>query len=500
MTLLLFIGRMHITTKAQQASLTSFSGVSPRKFSVNISQPIDEVIAVITSADHKETKRNPIPIERRIEGIANFLKDVGMKYRIFHIPDIHDDKKWVEFVENQVSYQSHGKIQLTNKNTVLFTLTPSVIRLFKKKGYKIMKRSENKNEIMPFEIISMIAESGKNWKKPDARWKKYASKASIELYKKYNLGDMINDIYSEILTTSEGELAEARNFRTYGNQMDLSMPMKINEISRFIKKGTIADVGCGTGNLLFYLSQNFPESEVIGVDLSMEFLRHCEGQYYPNHNVYFYRKNASAMIFRPGTITTKIFSSILHEVYSYNGYSMKEARQALKNSYEELISGGRIIIRDGVKPENKIVYMKLNSRDGAIKSNDMKKLSTEGKFLKFAREFKKRQGVKYEIKTVDGEKYYKVYISDAYEFMNKKDYAENWNIEINEVYGILTFRQYCKMLKNIGFKIASDSREILNPWIEKNRFSGKVSLFEMRNNKLLPIRYPNTHMVLVGEK
>lgn len=504
MTQVLFTGRLHITTKFQQKELAALKGVSPKKFRIKITEPFDTIVVVVTSADHKGTKRNPLAIERRVEALIPFLEAIGMNYKIVSIPDIPDDKKWVDFVEKQIEYQSQESVSINPRNTVLFSSTPSVMNLFKKKNYKIIRAEINPDgtykTLRPFEVIDLLVNASRKWKAKNAKWKKYASNASINLYKKYNLGEVIQEIYSEVLTTSEGELTETRNFRTYGSQMDASMPMKWQEISPFIVEGKIVDAGCGTGTLLFYLSENFPEADVIGIDLSREFLRYCEGQYYPNHNVYVYRKNIISQNFRQDTIATKIFSSILHEVYSYNNYSKQVIAKTLRNTYKELEGGGRVIIRDGVKPENKTVYLLFNSKDGVLNAREVHKLSSEGRFLRFAKDFKKGGGIKYSIKYINGIKYYKTSLQDAYEFMNKKDYPDNWDVEVDEVYGVMTFREYCNLLNKIGYKIVNGSREILNPWIKKNRLEGKISIFEMKNKKLIPIEYPPTHMILVGEK
>ena len=56
----------------------------------------------------------------------------------------------------------------------------------------------------------------------------------------------------------------------------------------------------------------------------------------------------------PYSVDSIVFSSILHEVFSYtetkNGrFEIDTVKQALKNAYASLGKGGRIIIRDGVK-------------------------------------------------------------------------------------------------------------------------------------------------------
>lgn len=57
-----------------------------------------------------------------------------------------------------------------------------------------------------------------------------------------------------------------------------------------------------------------------------------------------------------GTIDTVIFSSILHELYSYIPYEGSKFNHAtiaaaLRSAYDVLSPGGRIVIRDGIMTE-----------------------------------------------------------------------------------------------------------------------------------------------------
>lgn len=58
----------------------------------------------------------------------------------------------------------------------------------------------------------------------------------------------------------------------------------------------------------------------------------------------------------PGKVDTVIFSSILHELYSYietdgRRFNTATVEAALRSAYEVLSPGGRIIIRDGIMTE-----------------------------------------------------------------------------------------------------------------------------------------------------
>ncbi|MCZ4150819.1 SAM-dependent methyltransferase, partial [Escherichia coli] len=59
---------------------------------------------------------------------------------------------------------------------------------------------------------------------------------------------------------------------------------------------------------------------------------------------------------QPGTVDTVIFSSILHELYSYiehegRRYNPNTVAAALRSAFDVLTPGGRILIRDGIMTE-----------------------------------------------------------------------------------------------------------------------------------------------------
>ena len=55
---------------------------------LQIQTPIEDVIFAITSANHKYTRRNPIPANRREAFITESFKDLALAHYVFHIDDI----------------------------------------------------------------------------------------------------------------------------------------------------------------------------------------------------------------------------------------------------------------------------------------------------------------------------------------------------------------------------------------------------------------------------
>jgi len=63
----------------------------------NALKDVDELVIGIGSSNEKHTKYNPFSVKERIEMIDLVLPANEIsKYTIFPIPDLHDDKKWVE--------------------------------------------------------------------------------------------------------------------------------------------------------------------------------------------------------------------------------------------------------------------------------------------------------------------------------------------------------------------------------------------------------------------
>jgi len=69
----------------------------------NALKEVDELVIGIGSSNEKHTKYNPFSIEERIEMIDRVLPANNISnYTIFPIPDLHDDKKWLEHIETLV--------------------------------------------------------------------------------------------------------------------------------------------------------------------------------------------------------------------------------------------------------------------------------------------------------------------------------------------------------------------------------------------------------------
>lgn len=296
------------------------------------------------------------------------------------------------------------------------------------------------------------------------------------------------------------ELAQKRYFHMYGRAMDAAIRQKMEDIFPWINSGTICDAGFGTGLFLRNLARQFADSEIYGIDASRHFFTQAVRRFRSTPRVHLLRANLLKQTFPGGFLDTKIFSSVLHEVYSYNGYRKQAVERTLRASFRELKQGGRLIIRDGIKPERAEIFLRFLPEKHKRFSGNPMIADTETMFLRFAHEFK-GGAVAYAVTyTRGGQRLYKTDSSSAYEFLSKKDFRRNWHIEISEQFGYFTRTEYTALLRRIGFRIAHIRAE-QNPWIIKNRWQRKVVLYQKDARGVLrPAPFPATNIVIVAEK
>jgi SAM-dependent methyltransferase/nicotinamide mononucleotide adenylyltransferase len=454
----LLVGRFHAVTRAQGAWLESLG-----------KEPVEQLVCVVTSADHAGTRRNPLDTATRESMLKPALERSGKPFRLVQIKDIPDSAAWVEHVQSNVE-RATGQWPTPN-DTILYSANREVDALFKAKGFKVV--SSDVAGLTPHELVQRVADG-----KP---WEEEATAETRAVYSRSDVVAKLKSIHGQKLVNDDGELGHQRDFKTYGGQMDASLVQKLEDLVPLVKAGRIVDKGCGTGKLMVELSKLFPGSGIVGVDLSREFLRMCDENTYATEDVELVCGNVADQNVAAGTATTVVFSSVTHEIYSYSNYSLAELDRAMQNAFKELAPGGRVLIRDGVSPEPAQWRMELLDQP------------TRETFERFAKEFKHGQGARFERVS---ESSVRLSAHDANEFLCKKDYLKNWHIEVHEEFGAHTLRGYAQMLERAGF-VEVTARGTVNPWIVKNRYEGHVALFDA-NDK--PLTWPDTNCVICGTR
>jgi len=114
----------------------------------------DKLFIAIGSSQESNTNKNPFTLEERKKMIQNTLKSEGIekkKYEIFGIPDVHDDKAWVESILKKTKFD------------VVFTKNPWTKRCFEDFDIPV-KKHPMFGDISATKIRKMI-ENNEDWQK-----------------------------------------------------------------------------------------------------------------------------------------------------------------------------------------------------------------------------------------------------------------------------------------------------------------------------------------------
>jgi len=551
MVYLLFPGRHLANTKFQEDYISKILQIPIKDLKTTkkihkIKGKIDKIIFAITSCNQQNSRYNPIPFHVRaisVDRFANKIKEkLNINYHIVGIPHYQDTKRFAEYTLKEIKEQTEGKLTLTPKNTIVLCSTLFIINLYQKLGFEIITaelqsiHTKKYKHATPIDVIKKIGLLKKNWQN-DKFIKKNLSPSTASVWTDFpEIPERIQRLYKDPLLNDQGSLTDTRDYSTYAFSMgnEKILRLKYNDIKQAIVEGKIVDEGCADASLLVEISEDFQDSDLIGIEITGEFMARCrERQRAGNFGgtyIYFHQRNLMDPIFQSNSINTTICNSTLHELWSYC-QQKTTVMKYLKEKYKQTMQGGRLIVRDVVGPENKNqrVHLWCNEKDGLNKNvlkkfstpkqleKHLNKLSTHAKFIRFTQDFladmrklKKRgtnSKIKYKEEKIDGKKYFVLSLKDASEFMSKKDYTDNWKSELNEEFSFWSFSEWKKTLSKIGFKVIENpneptksSRAYCNPWSIKNSFNGKVKLFKKDRGKLKKLNFPVTNMVLIGEK
>src|SRR5687767_9522071 len=110
-------------------------------------------------------------------------------------------------------------------------------------------------------------------------------------------------------------------YQRYLLGMDASMRQKVAlTAAHLLCRGTVADMGMGSGSGSHALAQLYPELEVIGVDIDPTMVGLATKRF-SLPNLSFRAGDIAARVFDPGSLDCILNSSVLHHVTSFNGYS-----------------------------------------------------------------------------------------------------------------------------------------------------------------------------------
>lgn len=288
-------------------------------------------------------------------------------------------------------------------------------------------------------------------------------------------------------------------YERYLQGMDASMRQKVAlTAAHLLCVGRVADMGMGSGSGSLALAQLHPDLQVIGVDLDPTSVARAR-ELHRLPNLSFELGDIAEEVFPERSLDGVLHSSVLHHVTSYGGYRYQAAERALAVQARALRTHGTLVVRDFVAPAAGEVLLDVPTDDGDD-SDDPRRCSTARLLERVSREFRvlsTERGFPLERVGVAGTRArYRLSHRDAVEFVLRKDYRTDWESEIKEEYCYFTQREFEECFARLGMRVLA-STPIVNPWIVKNRFEGRVALFDLDER---PLPWPATNTLVVGEK
>lgn len=491
---------------------------------LNRFEKIDAILFAVTSSNHSNTRRNPLPFYLRAISIEAFGNALDTPAYIYGIDDVGNLPNFAGYTIKRIRHDSEGQIDCTPENTIVVCST-NVLNMYHHLGFSILPAELDNidtwhhHTAMPWDVVEKIAYSS-NWQQ-EPFVQQYMHPASFNVWQKYRIGEKVQLLFRDAMISNDGDLTDTRDYNVYVRQMDDIAEMKYQDTASFIQPGRIGDIGCAVGSWikLACKDERFRESDFYGIEVSRYLYELCQQRKingeFSNPFVFFSKKNAvTGLAYDPSSMNTIHTSSLTHEIESYG--SRQDLIQFIRNRFEELVHGGVWINRDVVAPYNKSkeVLLWLNDTDG---SNDdphrileskaslaeyLQQLSTYARFLRFAKDFRKQEGYKllYAETIYEQKRYIRLSLGDAAEYLSRKDYTDNWQSEMHETFCFWDFNEWKNEMETAGFRIHPSSVAFTNDWIVENRWKGKAALFQLSNGQLVAEPWPVTTMFLIGVK
>jgi hypothetical protein len=290
------------------------------------------------------------------------------------------------------------------------------------------------------------------------------------------------------------------DYEKYLAAMDQVVVEKVASASVFFDPApghTLVDIGMASGTSTNILAHLFPQLNIIGVDINPTMVG-IAAQTYQLPNLEFRIDDGEKLsTFEEKSVNGFFNCSSIHHITSFNGYEPYRAYSTLKRQAELLQTGGIIVVRDFVKPPEMEVILKISDLPNASKPSDAELLIIFSKTARSLSLPKERGFPIKEIQTAGkGMRLFRLFYADAVEFIRRKDYYENWEIELQEEYGYFTQKEFEEVFAAHGMRVMA-SFPVYNPWIVRNRYRDQFSIYD-KNMK--DIGFPPTNYLIAGEK
>ncbi|MEI4279177.1 hypothetical protein [Klenkia terrae] len=513
---ILFPGRHHVLTRFQAEHLRALvAGELADTDGVAVACTGDvAVVWAVTSANHRGTRRNPVPAHRREAAIERFCLAEDLTGVVVGVVDVAPTDRFAELTVKTVAHETGGRWAPDPADTVVACSTASVAAMYRALGYRIVPVEDGSPDdpARPWDVLELLVAG-------DPAWRELAHPATVAVFDRYGLAESTRVICSDPVVGSEGGLTATREYRSYIAAFESAAQRKWDQARPYVQPGRIVDIGCATGAMLELAAAEptLHESDLFGIEVARHLFDECEhrraqGAFAANPNTFFVQANVlNGPVFPPSTVDTTTTFALTHEILSYGG-GVPALEELAANVAAHTVPGGVWVNSDVCGPADgdRRVRLRLRTDDGdrpaapvdlaALPAADvapyLEGLSTRARFDQFAQDFRRAAGVPFGVDT-DGDDVV-LRLADAMEFLSKVSYTDNWLSEVHEQFCALDGDAWAQLVQRAGFEVDPRSGAWRNDWLVEHVFAPIAHLLDAATGE--PLEWPDTHVLLVARK
>lgn len=280
----------------------------------------------------------------------------------------------------------------------------------------------------------------------------------------------------------------------YYERMDSSIGDK-KKIIPHIVGSTVLDVGCGDGVLMEAMrAYGF---DVYGLDATEESVARAEQRGFEGKVALAYAHEALET-YGPNKFDTIVCSAIIHEVYSYGTpedgiLSIEAVRRTFETLLAVLKPGGRLIIRDGVIPEqwNDVVQIIFQPENPTTQIHLVQKYLD---MIPFRGDINTPTYREVDLRKL-GTFVYEGTFESAMEFLYTYTWGEKaYPRETKELYGFHTLKNYVKFLEEFNLSVLHSEEYLQDGY--RDHLKNRVTIFKDWE----VVEFPSSNLLLVAEK